>query len=154
MFQGWGNHPQQFEGEFLEHVHACFENPGGEKQDKLISYLFFFEHWKYSLPTSPKVVVLDTRTSRWWSESSLTKPSGLMDWEALSELQQELMDQPAVLLVSPAPIFGVKLIEVVQRIITYCGHPLVVDAENWMAHPGSANVILNIFRRCALFICL
>ena len=56
------------------------------------------------------------------------------------------MHQPSVLLISPAPIFGVKLIEVVQRIITYCGHPLVVDAENWMAHPGSANVILNIFR--------
>jgi hypothetical protein len=69
-----------------------------------------------------------------------------MDWEALSDLQQELMGQSSVLLVSPAPIFGVKLIEVVQRFITYLGHPLVVDAENWMAHPGSANVILNIFR--------
>ena len=56
------------------------------------------------------------------------------------------MNQPSALLVSPAPIFGVKLIEVVQRIITSCGHPLVVDAENWMAHPGSAYVILYIFR--------
>lgn len=146
LFQAWGNSPQQFAGEFLEHVRDCFHDPGGKQQDTLINYLLQFEHWHYSLPTTPKVVVLDTRTKRWWSETSLTKPSGLMDWEELSSMQQELMDQPAVLLISPAPIFGVKLIEVVQRIITFCGHPLVVDAENWMAHPGSANVILNIFR--------
>lgn len=146
LFQGWGNHPNQFNGEFLGHIRDCFANPGDKMQDSLIDYLLEFEHWHFSLPTTPKVVVLDTRTKRWWSESSLTKPSGLMDWEELSAMQQELMNQPSVLLVSPAPIFGVKLIEVVQRIITYCGHPLVVDAENWMAHPGSANVMLNIFR--------
>lgn len=69
-----------------------------------------------------------------------------MDWEALSELQQQLLDQPAVILVSPAPIFGVKVIEAVQRVFTFFGQPLLVDAENWMAHPGSAHVLLNIFR--------
>lgn len=127
-------------------VQACFEQPGESKQDELIDHLLGFEEWHYTLPTTPKMVVLDTRTSRWRSESSMMKPSGLMDWESLSQMQQELMDQPAVLLVSPAPIFGVKLIEVIQRVITFFGHPLVVDAENWMAHPGSANVILNIFR--------
>ena len=146
LFQGWGNNPGQFEGEFLDRVYKCFQDPGEVQQDGLIGYLLNYERWKYSLPTFPKVVVLDTRTGRWWSETSLTRPSGLMDWEELSDMQQELIDQPSVLLVSPAPIFGVKLIEVVQRIITFCGHPLVVDAENWMAHPGAANVILNIFR--------
>ena len=47
----------------------------------------------FSLETTPKVIVLDTRTKRWRSESSSNKPSGLMDWEALSELQQELINQ-------------------------------------------------------------
>jgi hypothetical protein len=69
-----------------------------------------------------------------------------MDWESLTDLQHGLRDLPAVLLVSPAPIFGVKLIETIQRIFTWCGRPLMVDAENWMAHPGSAQAILNIFR--------
>jgi hypothetical protein len=146
LFQGWGNRPQSFNNEFLKHIHACFKQPGGEKQDNLIDYLLEFEKWHYTVPTTPKIVVLDTRTKRWWSETSLSKPSGLMDWEELSDMQQELMNQPSVLLVSPAPIFGVKLIEVIQRIITFFGHPLLVDAENWMAHPGSANIILNIFR--------
>jgi hypothetical protein len=123
------------------------EPPGGlEPRDRLIDRLLDFEHWHYSLPTVPKLVVLDTRTHRWWSESSLAKPSGLMDWEGLSELQQTLMHADAVVMVSPAPVLGVKLIENVQRVFTWLGHALLVDAENWMAHPGAANVMLNIFR--------
>lgn len=58
-----------------------------------------------------------------------------MDWEMLSDLQQELIEESAVLLVSAAPIFGVKLIEVTQRVFTWLGHSLTVDAENWMAYP-------------------
>lgn len=146
LFQGWGNNPQQFEGDFLDTIQEFFHQPSDIHQNSLIDFLLNYQYWNYSLPTSPKAVVLDTRTNRWWSESSLTKPSGLMDWENLSDMQQELLNEPSVLLISPAPIFGVKLIEVVQRIITFCGHPLVVDAENWMAHPGAANVMLNIFR--------
>src|SRR5690606_39345065 len=46
---------------------------------------------------------------------------------------------------SPTPIFGVKLIEAIQRVFTLLGRPLMVDAENWMAHPGTASVLLNIF---------
>ncbi len=146
LFQAWANTPAMFDERFLEVVHDCFAEPGGEKQDALIDLLLDFDHWHYSVPTTPKLVVMDTRTHRWWSETSLAKPSGLVDWEELSDLQQELMDEPAVVLVSPAPIFGVKLIETVQRMFTFFGHALLVDAENWMAHPGSANVILNIFR--------
>lgn len=146
LFQAWGNAPAMFDDHFLQAVHDCFTEPGDIKQDTLIDHLLEYDHWHYSLPTTPKLVVMDTRTHRWWSETSLAKPSGLVDWEELSDLQQELMGQPAVVLVSPAPIFGVKLIETVQRIFTFFGHALLVDAENWMAHPGSANVILNIFR--------
>ncbi|HAO75236.1 MAG TPA: hypothetical protein DCW62_09470, partial [Pseudomonas sp.] len=90
--------------------------------------------------------VLDTRTRRWRSERNLSRPSGLMDWEALSELQQNILDKPSVLIVSPAPMFGVKLIEAVQRVFSWAGQPLLVDAENWMAHRGAAHVMMNIFR--------
>ncbi len=70
----------------------------------------------------------------------------LMDWEALSDLQQQILDAPSVVIVSPTPMFGVKLIEVVQKLFTLAGKPLLVDAENWMAHRGAASVMLNIFR--------
>lgn len=146
LCQGWGNDPKRFKGDFWQ-VASCYQQqPNKQHQDEFIDYLLAFSHWQYTLPSSPKLVVLDSRTRRWRSEHSLDDPSGLMDWEALCELQQELIGEEAIILVSPAPIFGVKVIEVIQRIVTMLGHPLAVDAENWMAHPGSASTMLNIFK--------
>ncbi|GAA6205000.1 alkaline phosphatase family protein [Thalassotalea sp. SU-HH00458] len=145
LCQGWGNAPKKFT-ELNEQCDNFFTDEGIQQHADLIEKLFDWQQWHYSLATSPKVVVLDTRTQRWRSESRSSKPSGLMDWEALSELQQELINEPKVILVSPAPIYGVKMIETIQRIFTFFGQPLMVDAENWMAHAGTANVMLNIFR--------
>ena len=146
LCQGWGNNPDAFAGDTLERVAAWSRDPGGAGQDALIDHLLNLQHWHFSLPTEPKLLVLDTRTRRWRAERNLRRPSGLMDWEALTELQAELLHHPSVVMVSPAPIFGVKLIEVVQRVFTSLGKPLLVDAENWMAHRGTASVIINIFR--------
>lgn len=146
LCQGWGNAPDAFKGEPMQRLRDWSERPGGECQDRLIDCLLRFDGWQYSLDTSPKLLVLDTRTRRWRAESNFNRPSGLMDWEALTELQGELLHHDAVVVVSPTPVFGVKLIEVIQKIFTWFGKPLLVDAENWMAHQGTANVILNIFR--------
>ncbi|WP_347910750.1 alkaline phosphatase D family protein [Pseudomonas grandcourensis] len=150
LCQGWGNNPDAFAA-VLDKAGALSDSARDRHldstvQDDLISDLLKFQHWHYVLPTTPAVVVIDTRTRRWRSEMNLKQPSGLLDWEALSELQQELLDHPSAIIVSPAPIFGVKLIETVQRVFSWCGYPLLVDAENWMAHRGAAQVILNIFR--------
>lgn len=145
LCQGWGNAPENFSPALLANVQKGLSDLGGAQHDNLITTLLEFRHWHYHWPTNPKLIVLDTRTQRWWSESNPNKPSGLVDWEGLSELQQMLIDEPSVVLVSPAPIFGVKLIEAIQGIFTRLGKPLTVDAENWMAHPGSANYLLNLF---------
>ena len=148
LCQGWGNNPDAFAG-VLEKTRSLSSTErylDSTIQDNLIDELLSFQNWHYVLPTTPALVVLDTRTRRWRSEMNLKQPSGLLDWEALSELQQELLDHPSAIIVSPAPIFGVKLIETVQRVFSWCGYPLLVDAENWMAHRGAAQVILNIFR--------
>ncbi|KAF2390257.1 hypothetical protein FX983_04717 [Pseudomonas frederiksbergensis] len=148
LCQGWGNNPDAF-GSVLEKTRTLSTTErylDSTLQDDLINDLLSFQNWHYVLPTTPALVVLDTRTRRWRSEMNLKQPSGLLDWEALSELQQELLDHPSAIIVSPAPIFGVKLIETVQRVFSWCGFPLLVDAENWMAHRGAAQVILNIFR--------
>jgi len=146
LCQGWGNDPKQFNGAFLEKANDYNQLPNMMNQNSLIEEVLRFSKWQFHLDTSPKVVVLDSRTRRWRSEQDLAHPSGLMDWEAMCELQQELIGEDAIILVSPAPIFGVKVIETIQRIATTCGKPLAVDAENWMAHPGSASTMLNIFR--------
>lgn len=144
--QAWGNCPDAFDDALVEGLQRSLEAPGAQEHDDCIDAVLRFEDWNYTWPTTPPLVVIDTRTRRWRSERTARRPSGLMDWESLTDLQQVLRGLPAVLLVSPAPIFGVKLIETIQRVFTWLGHPLMVDAENWMAHPGSAQAILNIFR--------
>lgn len=151
LCQGWGNNPDVF-AEPLQMIRAMTEgrdaanHMDSEPQDSLIDTLLSFHQWQFVLPSSPALVVLDTRTRRWRSERNLKRPSGLLDWEALCEFQQELLDHPAAIIVSPAPMFGVKLIETIQKVFSWAGHPLMVDAENWMAHRGAAQVMLNIFR--------
>ncbi|MDK9739005.1 alkaline phosphatase family protein [Vibrio sp. D404a] len=157
LCQGWGNAPEKFDDVFIEHARSVFEvrsNDEAENRQPIIDeqahqgfieYLSRFEEWHYTIDLSPKVIVLDTRTRRWRSESRMNKPSGLMDWEALIEFQHQLMHQDKVIIVSAAPMFGVKFIEALQKIMTTCGQPLVIDAENWMAHPGSANTLISIF---------
>ncbi|WP_136475337.1 alkaline phosphatase D family protein [Pseudomonas sp. DG56-2] len=151
LCQGWGNDPDSCR-ELVSKCQTLSSSAQADLeldsplQDTLIDELLRFQGWQFVLPSNPPLLVLDTRTRRWRSESNLKKPSGLLDWEALCELQQALLDHPSAIIVSPAPIFGVKLIETVQRVFSWLGYPLLVDAENWMAHRGSAQVILNIFR--------
>lgn len=145
LFQGWGNAPESFSKPFLEKLGKVVSTLEPDTQDSLIDQLIRFDQWHYHWDTTPILIVLDTRTQRWRSERSIDQPSGLMDWESLTELQSQLINQPSVLLVSPAPVFGVKLIEIIQRVFTWFGKPLLVDAENWMAHPGSAQTLLNLF---------
>ena len=146
LFQGLGNEPERLREPFHESLLQLFESPTQSQHRQLIGLMQDFPYWGYEIPIEPGIIVLDTRTQRWRSERNPQKPSGLMDWEQLVDLQQSLINRKQVILVSAAPIFGVKLIEAIQRIFTWIGKPLMVDAENWMAHPGSANVILNIFR--------
>ncbi|WP_028863013.1 alkaline phosphatase D family protein [Psychromonas aquimarina] len=145
LCQGWGNEPDNFGLDFHKTARSYFTEPNKSSHDNFVEYLFKFEQWHYTVNTYPKILVLDTRTRRWRSESNLNKPSGLMDWEALTEMQQSMINEDSIILVSPAPIFGVKFIEALQQLMTWLGLPLMVDAENWMAHKGAANVLLSIF---------
>lgn len=147
--QAWGNNPDAFDEPFMGALEATLEKPGTPQHDDHIHDLLRFDGWDFVWPTSPPLIVLDTRTRRWRSESRAYKPSGLLDWEAVTDLQQILRGKDSVMMVSAAPIFGVKLIEFAQKIFTLLGKPLLVDAENWMAHPGTANAILNVFRHPA-----
>lgn len=144
--QGWGNAPEQIPAQMLTQTQQALQQLGAKAHDQLVDELLSFSHWHYQWQTDPVLIVLDTRTHRWRSELSLNQPSGLMDWEALTDLQQQLLGHKAVVMISPAPMFGVKLIETVQRAFTWFGQPLMVDAENWMAHRGSAYALINLFK--------
>lgn len=145
LCQGWANCPSKFNN-LVTSASQTFTADGLAHHDDFVDELLQFNQWHYQLATQPPIHVLDTRTQRWRSESSLNKPSGLLDWEALCDFQHKIMGQKAVIVVSAAPIYGVKIIEAIQKVFTFFGKALTVDAENWMAHKGTANVILNIFR--------
>ena len=147
LFQGWGNAPERFENGLVELVETVVSQHPQDQADALEEKLLEFPHWHYVVDLEPAIVVMDTRTHRWRSEQSTRNPSGLMDWERLLELEQQLVNKEAGIVVSAAPIFGVKFIETIQRIMTFCGQELAVDAENWMAHQGSARKLLDIFKR-------
>lgn len=144
LCQSWGNAPEQFSN-LSEATASTLLQPGTPEHDQLIDTLIHYPLWGYHWNTTPLLKVLDTRTQRWRSERSPRQPSGLLDWESLCHLQQSLIDEPSVLLVAPAPVFGVKLIEGIQKVMTWLGQPLMVDAENWMAHSGTANTLLHMF---------
>jgi hypothetical protein len=145
LCQGMGNQPMRTQS-LLNKTVAHFSDSTIIEHTQLGEKLLNWSCWDYQLATSPPVRVLDTRTQRWRSETSKHKPSGLMDWESLVEFQQSLVGEDDVIVVSAAPIYGVKFIETIQRFFTWIGKALTVDAENWMAHKGTANVILNIFK--------
>lgn len=145
LCQGLGNHPEQF-ANLLQSYADCFTSTGIKKQSEIIEALFHWNHWDYELDTAPRILVLDTRTHRWRSENNPRKPSGLLDWERLRNLKSKVTGTDTVIIVSPAPIFGVKIIEAIQKIFTFFGQALTVDAENWMAHKGTAKVLLQIFK--------
>ncbi len=146
LCQGWGNAPDSFDEEFLESVDYYATNPSKKTHDALVDSVLAFKHWHYEVSLHPKLIVVDSRTRRWRRDKLLASPSGLLDWEALMKLQHKMMKSDAVLLVTPAPIFGVKTIELIQRLFTYFGYSLAVDAENWMAHRKSAFTLLEIFK--------
>lgn len=146
LCQAWGNTPATFDNAMLDNAEQALQQSGSDLHQQFITRLLKFEQWHYQWPTEPPLLVLDTRTRRWRSEVSISKPSGLLDWEAITELQQDLIGHDAVVLIAPAPVFGVKLIEGIQKVFTFFGKPLLVDAENWMAHRGTAYALINIFR--------
>ncbi len=145
LCQGWGNAPKKV-APLIAKVQESMGESGLNSHDEIIDDLLDFDQWHYRLDTTPPIEVLDTRTQRWRSESNMNKPSGLMDWEALCDFQHSIIGKESVIVVSAAPIYGVKVIEAIQKVFTFFGKALTVDAENWMAHKGTENVILNIFR--------
>jgi len=150
LCQAWGNTPDACVTSLQTVAALLASGEDGQLDcalhDQVVDEVLLRGDWGYVIASEPALVVLDTRTRRWRNERNLSRPSGLMDWEALTDLQQHILDHRSVVIVSPAPMFGVKLIETVQRVFSWAGLSLLVDAENWMAHRGAAQVMLNIFR--------
>ncbi|MCI3920972.1 hypothetical protein MO973_12075 [Paenibacillus sp. TRM 82003] len=129
-FQGWGNEPEAFDEPFARAMEARFEGlaePGSPAYEAWAERLWRFDNWHYVAPTTPKTVVLDTRTMRGYDPDPLpTRAFGRIaenrrsprllhrfGWQLLAKKLLESGWAPGepLLLVSPAPLYGIGLIE-------------------------------------------
>lgn len=146
LCQGLGNRPEVFDEALLPQVQDYVNRRDDDSHNRLVDAVLNFHRWDFVLDTEPGVMALNARTRRWRRMRLPSRPSGLMNWEALTEMQNHFIGRRAMVVVATSPMFGVKLIEILQRVFTWFGLPLLVDAENWMAHKGTAYTLLNIFR--------
>ncbi|MDH5229126.1 MAG: alkaline phosphatase D family protein [Gammaproteobacteria bacterium] len=110
-FQGWGNNPERFDNEFVETVQTHLRQPKDEACGERFD-LQMWKHrgWGYSIPSSPPVIVMDTRTQR--DFDGRDTPAILMDRYALDWLRMEWMKLKArgatrqPIIVSPKPVFA------------------------------------------------
>ncbi|MDG2560730.1 alkaline phosphatase family protein, partial [Vibrio parahaemolyticus] len=56
LCQGWGNAPEKFNDEFMSLAQRFIDERTSQTQDAFIQYLYRFENWHYTIPTTPKVV--------------------------------------------------------------------------------------------------
>ena len=72
LFQGWGNCPKQT-APLIQQIKTLSQK-GDFACETLTESTFEHNQWHYEVDTTPAIVVLDTRTHRWRSETSEKKP--------------------------------------------------------------------------------
>lgn len=128
-FQCWGNTPEQFDNEFLQNMQSYMQSYQihSTSYDSWQKQLLNFKNWSFVAPTHPKALFLDTRTMRSFEPTSKPNPNGKLIKEVASgpqlispegwdinsiQLKNSgwKSDSPLIL-VSPAPFYGIRLIE-------------------------------------------
>ena len=171
LFQHWGNDPEAFEqgkaGEQLLSSVEGWDGTSGDRADEIRRLLSIPSsgadlkvaqegtlRWNFGIETPAcRVVVLDTRTRRRFLSPEASP--GLMCKAALDEvLDPSLPSMPVTLVVSPAPVLGVGLIEFIQDKVAglldiYRDESELVkgkdkyDAEAWVFDPEINDYLLE-----------
>ena len=168
-FQGWGNDPDSFpdsyakplteytasKGETTSNYEQAFypDNPDpNDPQGKGGPSI-----WQYQAPTTPPVLMLDTRTRRGYDANNKNSPPQLLGAAALNHLQALLAEHPTqetLILVAPTPVFGIPGLEAFEEsargqaiMAAYEGQQgaAAIDLESWHAsRPGLYRLLFAI----------
>lgn len=135
-FQGWGNDPILFPGEFIDCIQSYFQALKDQiplKNEpiykKWLKEMWEFDSWFYTVPSNPNTLVLDTRTMRHFGTSPQPVKIGRKieetpnspeliskeGWEKITKLLLNSSwnkDEPLII-ISPVPLYGIDLIETV-----------------------------------------
>jgi len=151
VFQGWGNNPDSFDETFMNVIsgHLNKKKVNGINAKKYENMLLE-TRWLYSVPTSPPIITLDTRTQR--QTDSQRDPARLVGTQGLRDLKKHFnqyirpqydstVSKIPAIIVSAAPVFGFKAIEFLQRKAFGTGLISVesLDYESWIANKKGYN---------------
>jgi hypothetical protein len=157
-FQGWGNQPEIFKGDFISRIENYFNSlqTGQMKKahyDSWINMLWEHRPWYFVTPTTPKAVFLDTRTMREYennsknitlksSDDEVNHPPQLVNDQEFKEISIKLEGSgwkkgEPLIIISPTPVIGFEFIE---NTVSKFSYPLkmlgarvetVLDVEAW-----------------------
>jgi len=154
-FQGWGSSPSSFDEHFITKMENYFSTLaiGSTAHSEWVNCLWSFNNWHYIAPTTPKAVFLDTRTQRKYDSSPKPVKFGMMihenvrspqlvsteSWRLVSESLRNSgwRRKERLIIASPAPLYGMGLIESVFTTHVYplraFGIPVheLIDYEAW-----------------------
>tara|TARA_R110002096_G_scaffold197468_6_gene380826 strand:- start:6885 stop:8813 length:1929 start_codon:yes stop_codon:yes gene_type:complete len=153
-FQGWGNDPDSFDKKFIKALeeHYADQNKSNKTRARAAETELHEQYWSYTVPGFPAMIALDTRTSRSFIKGDgprLLSPKGF-DWleiqlKAFGTLYNSSSNPQTLLVLSPAPVFGFRPLEVIQSKITkwFKESDTLVDAEYWTASPTAYRALLR-----------
>lgn len=133
-FQGWGNHPDAFDGQFKKIVEGHLCEQGQTPSQEFDQVLWERHTWSFCAPTRPAVVCLDTRTQRHYDgeegAARLVGPQELARVGGLIRQAGHTGNGPLVM-VSAAPVFGLEMQERRERSVVRTLGPYRIDFEAW-----------------------
>ncbi len=155
LFQGWGNDPDQFNDSFLKTMwkYCRSYDARSAAHGAWEEMLWNFDQWNFVAPTNPTSIFLDTRTQRKYDHSPLPvslgrtieekdRPPQLIGergWQTITDClyTSGWKSGEALLIISPAPVYGIGLIESFLNQYIYplktIGVPVTTafDFESW-----------------------
>jgi len=175
IFQGWGNDSAQFEeGKAGRKVLELLTSWSGEHdKDEQLQPLLRVDprqpaeeglNWHYAIRFhSHRLVVLDTRTCRRYNDEGEAGAELIEEKDLKRQLQDPLEhddpDPPINVVVSPGPVFGVRLVEDLQRLSvsrlmrmnpvmrSLTSVSEIIDAEAWKLHEEAFQNLIRALGR-------
>ena len=138
-FQGWGNQPEAFDQGFRDTLAAGAQalgdpQPGeGHPAAAYEKALWGFDRWAYLVPTTPPVVMLDTRTQRCFdSDEGAARLLSDAELARVAVLcRAAVAEGGPLVLVSAVPAFGLEVQERRQKFLAGKVGPYDIDFEAW-----------------------
>lgn len=144
LCQGYGNDPSQFANKVAAELTGLIEKRDARYADAEARF-WSLDRWEFSTPTTPFIYFLDTRTKRGAKDDPIAHAPGapaflksVRSWDGtmkrlLALLKRQNPDLPLVL-VSAAPVYGFRWIEMFQKFLTFFAGAYKYDFENWAAN--------------------